>query len=72
MVDRITLTFPVFNAARQVAFLVAGEEKAATLEEVLEGNADPKLRPAAGIRPAEGTLTWLVDASAARLLKQRR
>ncbi len=69
-VDRITLTYPVFNAARNVAFLVAGENKAAALQEVLDGHADPQRRPAAGIRPAHGTLTWLVDPSAARLLKQ--
>jgi 6-phosphogluconolactonase len=71
LVDRITLTYPLLNAARHVVFLVAGEEKAATLHDVIEGNADPQRRPAAGIRPAGGTLTWLIDRSAARLLKQR-
>jgi 6-phosphogluconolactonase len=70
LVDRITLTYPVFNAARHVAFLVAGENKAAALREVLDGSADPERRPAAGIRPVDGTLTWLVDRSAAKLLEQ--
>jgi 6-phosphogluconolactonase len=63
-VDRITLTFPVLNAARQVVFLVAGENKAAALHDVLEGHSRPEERPAAGIRPTEGSLTWLVDEAA--------
>ncbi len=63
-VERITLTYPVLNAARSVVFLVAGANKAAALRDVLEG-ASPQLRPAAGVRPTEGGVTWLVDAAAA-------
>lgn len=65
-VDRITLTFPVLNAARQVVFLVAGDKKAPALAAVLQNGADPSAHPAAGVRPANGTLTWLVDEAAAR------
>ena len=71
-VDRITLTYPVLNAGRQIVFLVSGKEKALALRDVLEGRAPLKDRPAAGVRPADGTLTWFVDKEAARLLKQRR
>jgi 6-phosphogluconolactonase len=60
-VDRITLTYPVLNAARQVAFLVAGANKAAVLKQVFMENADRQQFPAAGIQPADGTLTWFVD-----------
>lgn len=67
-VDRITLTYPVFNAARQVAFLVFGEKKAPALREVLEQQPTRERCPAAGIRPVDGTVTWLVDEAAARLL----
>jgi 6-phosphogluconolactonase len=70
-VDRITLTFPALNAARQVLFLVAGVNKAEPLRDVLEGNALRERRPAAGIRPADGTLTWLVDEAAAGLLARK-
>jgi 6-phosphogluconolactonase len=70
-VDRITLTYRVLNAARRVAFLVAGDEKAAALRDVLEGNAPREQRPAAGIRPADGTVIWLVDEKAAGLLSRR-
>ncbi len=69
-VDRITMTYPVLNAARHVAFLVAGERKAAVLYDVLEGRADPDRRPAAGVRPRDGTLTWFVDQHAAKLLSR--
>ena len=41
-VDRVTLTFPVFNAARQVMFLVSGENKAEAFAEVYQGRASVK------------------------------
>ena len=64
---RITLTVPVINAARAVTFLVAGEDKAEALREILEGDADPRVYPAKLVRP-DGDLTWMVDRAAARLL----
>ncbi len=64
-VDRVTLTFPVLNAAREIVFLVSGQNKAEALCDVLEGRPTREERPAAGIRPVDGTLTWLVDAAAA-------
>ena len=70
-VDRITLTFPVLNAARQVVFLVAGEKKAQVLREVLEDNPPADKYPAAGVRPVKGTLTWLIDELAASKLTRR-
>jgi 6-phosphogluconolactonase len=67
-VDRVTLTFPVFNAARQVMFLVCGANKAEALADVQHGRASVTARPAAGIQPANGLLVWLVDQPAAGLL----
>ena len=67
-VDRVTLTFPVLNAAREVMFLVAGEKKAAVVRELLEGNVDYHVRPAAGVKPADGMLIWMLDEAAANLL----
>lgn len=66
-VERITLTFPVLNAARRVAFLVAGEKKAAVVRDILGGSTTPATHPAAGVRPAHGELIWLLDAAAAKL-----
>ena len=63
---RITLSFPVINAARQVLFLVTGADKAETLAAVLEGARRPKELPSQSVRPAPGDLVWLVDGAAAR------
>ena len=61
---RITLTFPALNAAREVWFLVAGEEKAGAVRLALSG-AGPVQIPAAGVRGRQRTL-WLLDRAAAR------
>lgn len=63
--QRLTLTFPVFNAAARVIFLVSGAEKAKTLKAAL---SDGALLPAGMVRPEDGTLTWIVDRPAASLL----
>ena len=65
---RITLTAPVFNAAADVAFLVAGKDKAASLKAVLEDSYEPRRLPAQLIRPASGRLIFFADAGAASLL----
>src|SRR5262245_26574628 len=62
---RITLTFPVLNAAAEVLFLVVGEDKAWALKEVLRGSAPISEIPARGIVPTAGRVTFLVDRAAA-------
>jgi len=72
-VVRITLTLDALNAARTAAFLVTGEEKAATLSLVLAQSAahpkpvDDRL-PAARVTPAGGPACWIVDRAAASQL----
>jgi len=66
--DRVTLTLPVLNRAREVLFLVAGADKARPLAEVLEGPPDPARLPSQLIRPAPGELLWFVDRLAAAQL----
>lgn len=68
---RITLTPAVFERAAAVIFLVAGEEKAGALHDVLEGEIDPDRYPAQGVRPTEGEILWLVDGAAASRLSNR-
>jgi 6-phosphogluconolactonase len=63
--SRITLTLPVLNAAREVAFLVSGADKAAVLHEVLEGKAPGEKYPSKMVRPSDGKLIWFVDRAAA-------
>ena len=62
---RITLTFPVINQARQVAFLIEGAAKAGILGEVLTGAHDPERLPSQLIRPSTGDLLFLLDTAAA-------
>ncbi len=58
--DRITLTYPVLNAAAHVAFLVTGPAKGEALRGVVEGSV-----PAANVRPPNGELRWFMDTAAA-------
>lgn len=66
--QRITLTLPVLNAARQVIFLVSGTEKAAVVAAIARGQA--KKLPAAMVETKK--VTWLLDAAAASILNISR
>jgi 6-phosphogluconolactonase len=55
---------PVLNAARCVAFLVSGTDKAAVLREVLEGSASGEKYPSKLVCPSDGKLIWFVDRAA--------
>jgi len=65
---RITLTWPVLNQGAHVFFLIAGDDKAPILKEVLLGPRDPERLPSQLIAPAGGILTLLLDRDAAALL----
>lgn len=71
-VHRITLTAATINNARNVTFVVAGEDKADALKAVLEGPHRPETYPSQLIRPRNGTLLWLVDERAASLLADQQ
>jgi 6-phosphogluconolactonase len=67
---RITLTWPVINQGREVAFLIEGQEKAEILHQVLQGAYDPETTPSQLIRPANGRLLFLLDTAAASKLPE--
>lgn len=66
---RITMTVPLLNAARTIAFLIAGQEKAEVVSEVVYGAKDVERLPAQLIQPTNGKLVWILDESAARLVR---
>ncbi|HVZ79843.1 MAG TPA: 6-phosphogluconolactonase [bacterium] len=68
--DRVSLTFPVLNASRELLVLVSGDKKAKMLKEVLEGPKDPPRYPIQYLRPTDGKLVFMMDAPAAALLKK--
>lgn len=63
--NRVTLTPLVFNTARVIAFMAAGEKKVQTFAEVQSDRYNPERYPAQRIAPRDGRLIWLVDAAAA-------
>lgn len=67
---RLTMSFPVINNARNIIFLVAGEEKAEILRDVLEGAFEPEKLPSQNVRPKTGELFWLLDERVAKLLRK--
>jgi 6-phosphogluconolactonase len=68
--SRITFTLPVLNAARRVAFLVSGTDKAAVLRTVLESDAPGEQYPSKLVQPADGKLIWFLDKAAASQLTE--
>jgi len=65
---RITITAPIANKSARIAFLAAGEKKANTLKNVLEGEFQPDIYPSQLIKPVNGELHWFLDEDAAKLL----
>jgi 6-phosphogluconolactonase len=65
---RITLTADTINRARNIIFLVAGEDKAPALKEVIAGERNSEQYPSQLIEPSHGALLWMVDEAAAKLL----
>jgi 6-phosphogluconolactonase len=67
-INRLTVTVPVLNRARQIVFLISGKEKASSLKTVFEDRKNQL--PAQRIRPLNGELIWLLDQEAASLLSR--
>lgn len=62
---RVTLTWPVINAGRDVFFLIDGAKKTDPVGRVLTGPYDPETLPSQLIQPRNGKLLFLLDRAAA-------
>jgi 6-phosphogluconolactonase len=69
-IPRVTLTLPVFNAAREVVFLVSGADKAQAVVRAFGAEPD-ETAPAAHVRPGAGDLIVVLDPAAAAELEPR-
>jgi len=67
-VRRLTLTYPVLNAARHIFVIVTGKGKMQRAQAVLQGPRDIEKMPVQGIEPIDGELVRMLDADAAALL----
>jgi len=64
--NRMTFTFPLINAARNILLLVTGDDKAEVVERIFK-QGDQAL-PAARVAPQHGTMHVVLDTAAARLV----
>ena len=64
-VPRLTLTYPALIAAREVMFLIAGDDKAMTLKRVIEGPDVPDVLPCQPIMRRAAAVTVFCDRGAA-------
>ncbi len=66
---RVTLTYPMINAAWRVAVLVTGFKKAAPVADAVAairgGGRNIETMPITGVAPTSGELLWFVDDEAA-------
>lgn len=67
LVDRVTMTIPMFSAARVVVFLVTGEEKADAARRAFAEPPSPAT-PSSLVRSAEGRTIAILDPAAAAQL----
>ena len=63
--QRITLTGKIINHAREVAFLITGEDKESKVNDILNKKENSRLYPASLVAPASGKLHWFLDKAAA-------
>ena len=63
---RMTFTYPLINAARNVILLVTGADKARVVATLLDDKEARDCLPAAGVAPTNGILALVLDAAAAK------
>ncbi|XP_053137057.1 GDH/6PGL endoplasmic bifunctional protein isoform X2 [Hemicordylus capensis] len=62
--QRMTLTLPLINRAKQVSVLVMGKGKHDIVTVVSRAGHEPKKWPISGVNPSSGQIAWYVDYEA--------
>ncbi len=63
--NRITLTLPVINSARHIAWVAIGPGKADIVAKILNPSPGSMTLPAGRVKPLEGDARWFIDQAAA-------
>lgn len=58
--ERITITLPIINAARNIMFIISGEGKGEMIKSILSDRKQGKIYPANMIKP-DGKTVWFID-----------
>lgn len=61
---RITMTYELINNAKNILIMVSGQDKANTLNKVLNNKKDIVNLPIQGIEPTSGNLNWYITKNA--------
>jgi 6-phosphogluconolactonase len=69
---RITVTGRIINNAKQVFFLVTGENKSDRTAQIIEKKNGWQYLPASLVQPTDGELVWMLDYPAAQKLNSSK
>lgn len=68
---RLTITGSIINNAREVTFLITGENKSMIVNRILNSDPEAFKYPAALVMPMNGKLNWMIDSAAALHYKKQ-
>ncbi|MEE9426045.1 MAG: 6-phosphogluconolactonase [Methylococcales bacterium] len=66
---RVSVTFPVLNAAHNLLFLVAGAGKAEVIRDIFQQNSSTRQLYPVEMLKSTGSIEWFLDDAAASLVK---
>jgi 6-phosphogluconolactonase len=68
--ERIAVTLPLINSARQIVVIVTGAVEAETVRNAWCPLPNARALPTSLVKPTSGTLTWMLAGDAAMLLRR--
>jgi 6-phosphogluconolactonase len=68
--NRISLSLAMINAAKRITVVVAGQDKATIVSQILNSPSEQSKLPAGKIHPLTGEVEWVLDELAASQLKK--